>query len=62
MKNLFRNKKLLGLCLMAAIFVSCEHTQPEEQKLPENTILDAGVSVKTPDWTKILRVQLVCRL
>ena len=52
MKNLFRNKKLLGLCLMAAIFVSCEHTQPEEQKLPENTILDAGVSVKTPDWTK----------
>ena len=72
MKNLFRNKKLLGLCLMAAIFVSCEHTQPEEKKLPENTnnpientsnpielkkgtatlSLDAGVSAKTPDWTK----------
>lgn len=59
MKNLFRNKKFMGLCLMAAIFVSCKHPELEnkekQMELKKGTTtlaLDAGVSVKTPDWTK----------
>ena len=59
MKNLFRNKKLMGLCLVAAIFVSCKHPELEnkekQMELKKGTAtlaLDAGVSVKTPDWTK----------
>jgi len=58
MKKIFMNKKLLGLCLFAVIFVSCN--QPEIEKEPEMNLkkgnqtlaLDAGVSYKTPDWTK----------
>lgn len=59
MKNLFRNRKLMGLCLVAAIFVSCKHPEIENKEKPMElkkgsvTLeLDAGVSVKTPDWTK----------
>ena len=40
MKNLFTNKKLLGLCLFAALLVSC--------KQPEGDTME----FKTPDWTK----------
>ena len=55
MKNIFRNKKLLGICLLAAIMISCKHAdQPDYSDPKENklTSLDKGVSVKTPDWTK----------
>ena len=59
MKNLFRNRKLMGLCLVAAIFVSCKHPEIENKEKPMELkkgktalALDAGVSVKTPDWTK----------
>ena len=59
MKNLFRNRKLIGLCLVAAIFVSCKHPEIENKEKPmelkkgtATLALDAGVSVKTPDWTK----------
>ncbi len=48
MKKLFINKKLLGLCLFVALFVSCN--EPEVETM--NTIFDKGVSVKTPDWSK----------
>lgn len=40
MKNLFINKKLLGLCLFAALFVSCNEPEVEMNIF------------KTPDWTK----------
>ena len=42
MKNLFRNKKLMGLCLVAAIFVSCKHPELEnkEKEMEEHTIQD----------------------
>jgi hypothetical protein len=51
-------KKLLGLCLVAAFFVSCKQPEGEngntmELKIGKFTLaLDAGVSCKTPDWTK----------
>jgi hypothetical protein len=65
MKNIFMNKKLIGLCFLAAICVSCKHPSHEdisdptdneitmELKKGKSTLkLDAGVSDKTPDWTK----------
>ena len=59
MKTLFRNKKLIGLCFLAALFVSCEHPEIDNKEIPMELkkgktalALDAGVSVKIPDWTK----------
>ena len=58
MKKIFMNKKLLGLCLSAVIFASCNHPEIEKEpgmnlkKGKQTLALDAGVSYKTPDWTK----------
>ena len=56
MKNIFKNKKLLGLCLFAALLVSCKHegdnVTMELKKGKLTLALDAGISYKTPDWTK----------
>ena len=64
MKKKLVNMKLFGLCIMTAISLSCKqpavdnknsHDNEKKMELKKgNTILnlDAGVSVKTPDWTK----------
>lgn len=58
MKNLFINKKLLGLCLFAALLVSCKQPEGDEEETMElkkgkfNLELDVGAACKTPNWTK----------